>query len=52
MTDHATRMMEIAGCEFCDEDGIRPGGQRCDHIDYASIAKRGIQKVREALKRG
>jgi hypothetical protein len=52
MADWRDELVEIAECEFCDENGIRPGGQRCDHIDYATIAKRGIAKVREALNRG
>lgn len=52
MADWRDQMLAIAECEFCDEDGIRPGGQRCDHVDYAAIAKRGIAKVREALHRG
>lgn len=51
MTDHATRMVEIAECEFCDDNGIHLNGiHACDHVDYAAIAKRGIAKVKAALK--
>lgn len=45
-------MCDIAECEFCDDAGIRLNQLgRCDHIDYAAIAKRGIAKVREALRK-
>lgn len=41
----------IADCELCDDEGIR-GVLRCDHTDYAVIAKRGMAKVRAALAKG
>ena len=51
MTDHATRLLEIAECEFCDDHGVRLNQiGMCDHVDYAAIAKRGIALVRAALK--
>ena len=40
---------DIANCEFCDDDGMR-GMIRCDHVDYAAIAKRGIAAVKAALE--
>lgn len=49
--DRYDEMCEIAECELCDDDGIRANGlNRCDHVDYGLIAKRGIAKVRQALK--
>jgi hypothetical protein len=51
MRDYADRLLEIAECELCDDDGLRLNGlYRCDHIDYGAIAKRGIAKVRAALE--
>lgn len=51
MADWRDDMLEIAECEFCDEQGIRNViGGRCDHIDYAAIAKRGIAKCLQALE--
>lgn len=50
MADRYEEAAEIAMCEWCDDEGIRPTGHRCDHIDYAAIAKRGIAKVKAALK--
>lgn len=49
MPDFAEDCYAIAECEFCDDNGMR-GLYRCDHIDYATIAKRGIEKCRDALK--
>ena len=50
MRDYADRLLEIAECELCDDDGLRLNGlYKCDHIDYGAIAKRGIAKVRAAL---
>ena len=44
---------EIAQCEFCDDDGVRLNmlGNRCDHIDHAAAAKRGMALIREALRK-
>lgn len=43
---------DTAQCEFCDEHGIRLNGMhRCDHIDYQAAAKRGMELIREALKK-
>lgn len=50
--DRYDEMCAAAECELCDDHGIRPDNTRCDHVDYAAIAKRGLEKVREALKRG
>lgn len=41
----------IADCDLCDDEGMR-GMHRCDHADYAAIAKRGMAKVRAALAKG
>lgn len=45
--DH--RAQVIAHCEFCDEDGVTPGGYRCRHIDYGAIAKRGMANLRDVM---
>ncbi|CQD03686.1 hypothetical protein BN000_00621 [Mycobacterium europaeum] len=36
-------------CELCDDDGYRPNGIVCDHVDRSEIHKRGIAKCRAAL---
>ena len=51
MADRYDELMEIAECEFCDDNGLRPNNTCCDHIDYAAIAKRGIAKIRAALQK-
>lgn len=38
----------IANCELCDDHGKR-GMYVCEHIDYASAAKRGMAMVRAVL---
>jgi hypothetical protein len=39
-------------CESCDENGVRLNGLgRCDHIDYASIARRHVQRIKAMLKK-
>ena len=39
-------------CNFCDDDGIRlTVGGTCDHVDWAAISKRGMAKVRQALRK-
>lgn len=51
MSDRYAEMCEIAECEFCDDEGTRLNGLgKCDHIDYASIAKRGKKLCEQALK--
>lgn len=45
----ATEVWQIVDCGLCDDAGIR-GGFRCDHVDWAQIAKRGVAKVRAALE--
>lgn len=51
MGDWRDELVEIVGCELCDDDGLRLNGlYKCDHIDYGAIAKRGIAKVRAALE--
>lgn len=53
MPDYAERLMAIAECELCDDDGIRLNGlNRCDHVDYGVIAKRHMPAIRDALKKG
>ena len=52
MADRYDEMCEIAECELCDDHGTRLNGlHRCDHIDYAAIAKRGMELIRAALER-
>lgn len=41
----------IAACALCDPDGYTPAGQVCDHIDHRPAAARGMQLVREALRK-
>jgi len=48
MADEYDRMCEIVECELCDDHGKR-GMFVCDHIDYASTARRGIAAVRAAM---
>lgn len=51
MSDWRDELVEIAECEFCDEKGVRLSQLgKCDHINYAAIAKRGIARVKEALE--
>lgn len=51
VTDYADRLCAISECALCNDDGARPNGNRCDHIDYGAIAKRGIAKVKAALEK-
>ena len=44
------RAMAVVNCEFCDDQGYR-GSSPCNHVDYRSIAARGMAKVREALRK-
>lgn len=48
-TEHLT-VAAIADCELCDEDGYRPNGVVCDHVDRTETARAGIAKVRAALE--
>jgi hypothetical protein len=41
----------VAHCPLCDDSGMR-GLHRCDHIDYAEIARRHMPTIREVLKKG
>ncbi|SRX93580.1 hypothetical protein MSP7336_01819 [Mycobacterium shimoidei] len=45
---HLSRI-ERDRCQLCDDDGYRPNGTVCDHVDYSDIARRGMAKVRAAL---
>ena len=40
-----------ARCTLCDDEGYRPNGYICDHVDRSEIAKRGMEKVRAALSK-
>ena len=52
MADWRDELVEIAECEHCDENGLRLNQLGvCDHIDYAAAAKRGMEMVREALRK-
>lgn len=52
MADYAEKMLAIVECELCDDDGVRLNGiNRCDHIDYGTIAKRGKALCVEQLKK-
>jgi len=37
-----------ARCDLCDDHGMR-GMYVCDHIDHASVAKRGMDMIRRAM---
>ena len=51
MPDFYDELCERAECKLCDDKGIRLHGfGKCDHVDYAAIAKRGLAKVKAALK--
>ena len=51
MADWRDELADIVGCELCDDEGIHLNGiHKCDHVDYAAIAKRGMAKVKAALK--
>jgi hypothetical protein len=41
---------DIAECELCDEKGYR-GHYVCDHIDHAAAAKRGMELIRQVLRK-
>lgn len=43
-----TQAYAIANCGLCDDDGVR-GMHRCDHIDHARAARRGMELIREAM---
>jgi len=52
MADWRDDLVAVAECEHCDEQGVRLNGlYKCDHIDYAAAAKRGMEMIREALKK-
>lgn len=38
----------IANCDLCDDQGVR-GMHRCDHIDHAAAARRGMEMIRAAM---
>ena len=38
----------ITRCDLCDDDGMR-GIYRCDHVDHASAAQRGMAMIRAAM---
>ena len=45
-----TDRYSIENCGLCDDEGKRIGGMhRCDHIDHARAAKRGMDLIREAM---
>lgn len=53
MPDYAEKLLAIAECELCDDTGLRLNQlHRCDHIDYAAIAKRHVPVIKAALKKG
>lgn len=39
---------ETARCDLCDDDGMR-GMYVCDHVDYASASRRGMDMIRRAM---
>lgn len=39
----------ISRCSLCDDDGYRPNGTVCDHIDRSATARAGMARVRAAL---
>ena len=36
-------------CPMCDEDGYKPSGYVCDHVDRTGVRERGMTKVHAAL---
>lgn len=52
MPDFYDELCDRAECEFCDDDGVRLNGiGKCDHIDWAAAAKRGMELIRQALSK-
>jgi hypothetical protein len=50
MRDWRDELVDIAGCEFCDDDGIRLNQLgKCDHIDHAAASKRGMDMIRQTM---
>lgn len=47
-TAHLTSQA-IASCRLCDDDGYRPNGTVCDHVDRSATARAGMARVRAAL---
>lgn len=45
------RALAIVDCGLCDDDGYR-NHRVCDHRDYTAAARRGMAKVRAALRKG
>ena len=44
----AARHRAILNCSLCDNDGYRSSAV-CDHVDHSETAKRGMDRVREAM---
>ena len=47
--DDVLREVVRTACIRCDDAGYRPNGLVCDHIDRTDVARRGSEKVRDAL---
>ena len=39
----------IANCDLCDDDGRKPNGMVCDHIDRRFTAAHGSKQIREQM---
>jgi len=42
-------LLEIADCDLCDDEGRKPNGMVCDHIDRRFTAAHGSKNVRETM---
>ena len=40
---------EIANCDLCDDDGRKPNGMVCDHIDRRFTAAHGSKQIRQQM---
>ena len=48
MADEYDRLCEIVECQMCDDHGMN-GMYRCDHVDYRTSAKRGMELLRQTM---
>jgi len=45
----ASIYQQIANCDLCDDDGRKPNGMVCDHIDRRFTAAHGSKQVHEQM---
>ena len=48
-TPQFNQFQEIANCDLCDDDGRKPNGMVCDHIDRRFTNAHGLKNVRETM---